>query len=356
MTDWVAELKRLRAAAVPAVLVTVAGVRGSAPREVGAKMIVTAHAASGTIGGGELEYQCTQLAVRLLGDPAGERGFLRRFPLGSNCGQCCGGVVDVLFERMAAAGGWFEQLLAHWEERRPVVLVTTLDGGGRPHRQLVSADDRQGEASAAIRARARQLLARPAAAERIDTPGRGAPFLLIDAVADSGFDIAVFGAGHVGSAVVQVLAGLDCTLYWIDSRRDIFPARVPPQVRCVATADPAAQVAALPRRAFCLVMTHSHALDQAICARILARGDFACCGLIGSAAKRRRFVQRLRRQGLSATQVERLTCPIGIAGIAGKEPAAIAIAAAADILRRRERQLAAAGGAAAGVHSLHRRQ
>jgi len=103
-------------------------------------------------------------------------------------------------------------------------------------------------------------------------------------------------------------------------------------------------------------MTHSHALDQAICARILARGDFACCGLIGSAAKRRRFVQRLRRQGLSATQVERLTCPIGIAGIAGKEPAAIAIAAAADILRRRERQLAAAGGAAAGVHSLHRRQ
>ena len=93
MNEWIDELADLAAAGEPAVLVTVAGIRGSAPREIGAKMIVTAAASIGTIGGGQLEYQSTRVAVGMLDD---ERTSLRSFPLGSSMGQCCGGVVDVL--------------------------------------------------------------------------------------------------------------------------------------------------------------------------------------------------------------------------------------------------------------------
>ena len=97
MNEWIDELSDLAAAGEPAVLVTVAGIRGSAPRETGAKMIVTARETIGTIGGGQLEHQCTRIAVdRLDGDESPE---LRRFPLGSSMGQCCGGVVDVLIWR-----------------------------------------------------------------------------------------------------------------------------------------------------------------------------------------------------------------------------------------------------------------
>ncbi|MDZ7768727.1 MAG: xanthine dehydrogenase accessory protein XdhC [Woeseiaceae bacterium] len=193
------------------------------------------------------------------------------------------------------------------------------------------------------------LLARAPAA-RIDTPGRSQDFLLIEPYADSGFDIAVFGAGHVGSAVVHVMSGLNCNVRWIDSRRRIFPAHPPGNVQLIESPDPAQEVAALPRQTFVLIMTHSHAIDLAICAAVLARRDFAYCGLIGSLSKRRRFEKRLRVQAFSDTELKRLSCPIGVSGIRAKQPAAIAIAVAADILRRRERLQSATG--TARVHTL----
>ncbi|MDZ7768728.1 MAG: XdhC family protein [Woeseiaceae bacterium] len=122
MTDWLPELDRLQRGGGTAVLVTVAGVRGSAPREVGASMLVMEAEASGTVGGGELEYQCLKIAARLLGVDADDAGFLRRFPLGPNCGQCCGGVVDVLFERVTTGTRWTRELLGHWRSREAVAL------------------------------------------------------------------------------------------------------------------------------------------------------------------------------------------------------------------------------------------
>ena len=95
MNEWIDELNDLVAAGESAVLVTVAGIRGSAPREIGAKMIVTATETIGTIGGGQLEYQSTRIAVGMLDD---DQLALRSFPLGSAMGQCCGGVVEILFE------------------------------------------------------------------------------------------------------------------------------------------------------------------------------------------------------------------------------------------------------------------
>ena len=118
MNEWIDELSDLTAAGERVVLVTVAGIRGSAPREVGAKMIVTEDATVGTIGGGQLEFQCTRLACDMLGDD--ETSSLRKFPLGTSMGQCCGGVVDILFEPIAhRLPGWLQDLRAlHGQRER----------------------------------------------------------------------------------------------------------------------------------------------------------------------------------------------------------------------------------------------
>ena len=111
-----------------------------------------------------------------------------------------------------------------------------------------------------------------------------------------------------------------------------------------AAQDPVAQVSALPPDAYCLVMTHSHELDQNLCEALLRRGDFAWLGLIGSATKQRRFMQRFKEKGLTQAQLARLTCPIGIPDIQSKQPGAIAVSVAAQLLQLREaRQTAAAG-------------
>ena len=176
-----------------------------------------------------------------------------------------------------------------------------------------------------------------------------------ETIVGTNFNIAVFGAGHVGSAVVQSLANLDCNIRWIDSRRNIF-RRVPGNVRTIETAEPALEVAAMPPGSCYLVMTHSHAMDFEICDRILNRCDATYCGLIGSTSKRRRFENRYLSQGMSPDVLGQLVCPIGIDGISGKKPAEIALAAAADVLRAYER--ATAGYEAqlpANVHPLARR-
>ena len=148
-------------------------------------------------------------------------------------------------------------------------------------------------------------------------------------------NIAVFGAGHVGSAVVAALSRLDCNIRWVDSRRNIF-RKVPENVRAIESADPALEVAAMPPGSYYLVMTHGHALDFDICDRILRRGDARYCGLIGSITKRRRFEKRYRQQGMVEAMIADLVCPIGVDGITGKKPAEIAVSVAADILRLHE--------------------
>lgn len=145
--------------------------------------------------------------------------------------------------------------------------------------------------------------------------------------------VALFGAGHVGRALVRLLGDLPLRVTWIDSRPDAFPLGSPGNVASVFAADPAAQVALLPAGTLVLVMTHDHQIDFSIVAAALARDDFAGVGLIGSATKRARFVRRLGLQRLEAAAIGRLICPIGIPGIGGKLPAEIAIAVAAQILQ-----------------------
>jgi xanthine dehydrogenase accessory factor len=164
--------------------------------------------------------------------------------------------------------------------------------------------------------------------------------VLLDPLYPCDWHIVLFGAGHVGQALVRTLADLPCRITWVDTRDMQFPTTTPSQVTTIATDTPEAEVDAAPAGATFLVMTHSHALDQSLTERILRRGDFAWFGLIGSKTKRRQFEHRLRARGLSAQQLEAMTCPIGVDGIEDKLPAAIAIAVAAQVLQVREAQAA----------------
>lgn len=328
MNEWIAELADLTAAGERAVMVTVAGIRGSSPREVGAKMLVSRSATFGTIGGGQLEYQCSRIAFDLLDEDEGPRR--RKFPLGSSMGQCCGGVVDILFEPVASVlPAWLQDLRALHGQRQAVALATRANGP--PEKIVITADSVFGSSAADP-----QLLATARTALQAGRIEQQADDWFLELVIRSDLDIAVFGAGHVGTAVIRSLSALDCNIRWIDSRRNIFRS-TPANVRPIETAEPAMEVAAMPASSCYLVMTHSHAIDYEICARILQRGDAAYCGLIGSVSKRRRFEKRLRAQGFAENAIASLVCPIGVAGISGKKPAEIAVAASAEVLQAYER-------------------
>lgn len=163
----------------------------------------------------------------------------------------------------------------------------------------------------------------------------GAVEMLFEPFLEDRAQVVLFGAGHVGRAVAALLATLDMNVAWIDPRDGQFPDDLPDGVAATVDDDPAALVAKAPAGAMFLVMTHSHDLDEAIASAVLARGDFAYCGLIGSATKAARFRTRFARGGLTDAQIARLTCPIGIDGLHGKAPAEIAVAVAAQLLQVR---------------------
>jgi xanthine dehydrogenase accessory factor len=154
--------------------------------------------------------------------------------------------------------------------------------------------------------------------------------VLFEPMRPAGGHVALFGAGHVGRALVRLLGDLPGRVTWIDSRPDAFPDAVPANVRCRVTEDPAGEIAALPAGTMVLVMTHDHQIDFEIIATALRRDDFLGIGLIGSATKRARFVSRLGRLGLDTS---RMICPIGVPGVESKLPAAIAVGVAAQILQ-----------------------
>lgn len=152
------------------------------------------------------------------------------------------------------------------------------------------------------------------------------------------FHLQLYGAGHVGRAIVRVLATLPCRVQWIDERDSEFPADWPhgwaPQVERVCVDAVEAEVASAPPGASYLVLTHRHDLDLRITEAILKRGDFRYFGLIGSKTKRERFIHRLQAQGIAQAAIDRMTCPIGVPGIAGKAPEVIAVAVVAQLLQQ----------------------
>lgn len=340
MNEWVHSLQLCGESGHDAVLVAVLSGKGSTPRDAGAKMVVTDDAVHGTIGGGELEYRALDIARQLLRSDCDRQ--TQRFPLGASLGQICGGAANLAFERVPAGAEWVSVLARRHAAGKPSVLVTssTPDDTGC---LIVGGDSVWGSLGggpleAHATALAREMLARDDSGPQIVTLD-GHSEVVLEAVRPVDFEIALFGAGHVGRALTRVLGTLACRVAWIDARVDEFPREIAVNVHKIVTEAPLEEVRKCRPGTFFLVLTHSHALDFELVEAILKRGDFAYCGMIGSATKRRTFENGLIKKGAPAAALARFTCPIGIEGLKGKEPATIAIAVAAQLLELRERAL-----------------
>lgn len=172
--------------------------------------------------------------------------------------------------------------------------------------------------------------------ERIDAMGRVVIGRRSTPVPHYGpMHVVLFGAGHVGHALVTLLGMLPCVVQWVDERDELFPDEVPPNVQVEATDTPAAIVDEAPPGAYFIVMTHNHALDFELSLRIMQRRDFAWFGLIGSKTKRVKFERRLIERGVAAGHMSEMTCPIGVTGIVDKAPSSIAVAVAAQLMQMR---------------------
>ena len=294
----------------PCLWVSVARARGSVPREEGAGMVVTATTANGTIGGGHLELKAIALAREWLRLGKTE-AMQRHYPLGPALGQCCGGAVDLLFRPVTAHERCWVEALARAEQEGGDVVLSTRPDTTSPHTTLNAVN-----AVNALRA-----------SNTIVTHHSFNPW-----------HIWIFGAGHVGKALVQVLATLPCHITWVDSRDAEFPSAVPRNVAMLPGDHPADEVAHIAPGADVLVLTHSHALDLDIVMQLVRRDDLGYVGLIGSDTKAALFRKRLTARGLDAGRV---TCPIGLpaglpaAGPKNKHPGAIAVSVATDLLARR---------------------
>ncbi len=285
------------------VRVVVAEIAGSVPREVGASMLVWEDGQSGTIGGGALEFEAAKRARSIANDRTD------RVPLGPAMGQCCGGAVTLVSEI--------------FDTRRLNDIADThflRSLGGSPDVPLA-------------------IQRRLAEARNSGTP---VPTMfqsgwLVEPVATATRQVWIFGAGHVGRAIVSVLHPLTgFELTWIDTAADRFPETIPHGVTRLIAENPADLMKFAPAEAEHLILTYSHALDLELCHRLLSHG-FRAAGLIGSRTKWARFRSRLRQLGHDEAQITRIRCPIGQPHL-GKEPQAIAIGVAAELISQQQAQ------------------
>lgn len=353
MNRWIEELAHRIDTGQRVVLVTVATTRGSTPRAAGAHMVVGLQDSAGSIGGGQLELRAIEHARQMLADDARHTALLR-FPLGASVGQCCGGVVQLAFEPIdGCAHDWIHTARLHAAANTPWGRIVAIgaDNAAMQTRvfdatQFDTADGRARLIAAfndrAVAERAASVLAGHAnGATLAGARPDGSADWLIDVTVPPELHVVMFGAGHVGRALAEVLARLPVRLTWVDTRDDSFPPTLPSGIDVRCTDTPLSEVGAAPAAAVFLVLTHSHALDLELVRAILDRGDFRYCGMIGSHAKRDNFEQRLRARGYTDTAIARLNCPIGAPGIIGKEPEIIAIAVAAELLQLRGASFAA---------------
>lgn len=263
-------------------LVSVIETQGSSPRETGARMIVTPEGFHGTIGGGTLEWKALAAAQSLLGKPRAVKKVNQS--LGPDLGQCCGGRVKLAIE--------------------------SFDRGNLAEVKALAAREAQGP---------------------FEISGRIPGLDITEQFGEERRRVYVFGAGHVGRALVLALAPLPFDVIWADPRPDAFPGAAPSNATLVH-GDPLRVMADVPAASLAFILSHSHALDLQLADAALRNPAFAHVGVIGSATKRARFEKRLREAGVDDARVAAMICPIGIGGIRSKLPAAIAVSAAAQLI------------------------
>ncbi len=159
--------------------------------------------------------------------------------------------------------------------------------------------------------------------------------VLFECFAAVGVNIMLFGAGHVGKALLPILTQLPCQITWVDSRATQFPDNIAHyhNVHKVVSEEPMLEVASMPKNSYFVVMTHNHQMDFDISQAILKRGDFSYLGLIASDTKWRRFQQRYKHRDIDPQQVARMNCPIGLEQVGGKLPMEVAVSVAAEIIK-----------------------
>ena len=267
-------------------LVSVAEAKGSVPREAGAIMLVYNSHIDGSIGGGELEFQ----AIKTAREDRSEKAFLREvrtYPLGPALGQCCGGHVKLMFE-------WYGP-----DSQSVLAQLAAQDQGYSLH-----PTNSQDIPVVAIEP-SEEMLSLPLSVQK-------QPVFL-------------YGAGHVGRAVVEIARHLPCQIYWVDTDDDRYPEDIAEEVTKLLANKPETIAQHAPGDAIHLIMTYSHQVDFKIVMAVLSCGNFARCGLIGSETKASRFRKRLRDAGVNSDAIERLSCPIGLPEITGKKPLQVAI-------------------------------
>ena len=293
--------------------------KGSTPRDVGAAMEVSQDDLTGTIGGGALEHEAIACARKLLGHTDWHRET-KAYPLGPSLGQCCGGYTRLMFEVMPASA---------FEDVDSGLILRPLESGAAP---LIIQDrhSRQDDWPLVLARVVQDMLS----GARVPAPLLIADAWYVEPVRPIRNTLFLYGAGHVGRAVVSAMTGLPFDIMWVDTSADRFPDNIPDHVTAIPATDPATIARHAPDNAWHMVMTYSHTLDLAICQSVLDRDQFSYLGVIGSKTKRERFTRRLSDSGLSHSVVIKMTCPIGLHGLEGKEPAVIAISIAADLLQR----------------------
>lgn len=281
------------------VRLVVAAVQGSTPRGAGAAMLIWQDGQSGTIGGGRLELDAVRQARMLLTGG----NWLRRFALGPDLGQCCGGRVTLLAECYDAKS------VASLGQKSILRQVTgSSEIPGQINYQLNFAQKNNLKVNISL----------------IDG-------WMLEPVLQPERQIWVYGAGHVGRAIVDVLAPLqEFEIHWIDVSEDRFPASLPTNVKMLVSANPADVVRFAPKDAEHLILTYSHDHDLEICHQLLGHG-FESAGLIGSETKWARFRGRLAKLGHSSARISQICCPIGEPRL-GKQPQAIAVGVVAGLL------------------------
>jgi len=278
------------------VRVLVSGARGSVPRGPGAVMLVWQDGQSGTIGGGALEYRATEIARKMLVD--GVPVMQRSEALGPAIDQCCGGRVDLVFEKFS---------MANLPQTGTEIFLRPVDkNAAKTMPQTVE--------------------------QPITCPIMIAGWLAETLQAPT-TPIWIFGAGHVGRATAMMLAPLsDFSVTLIDNAASRMPADLGENITLLTAPEMAGLVQHAPPNARHFVMTKSHRCDLEICHALLGHG-FAAAGLIGSKTKWARFRAGLQKMGHSVDQIGRISCPIGTPAL-GKEPQAIAVGIVYGLLHR----------------------
>jgi xanthine dehydrogenase accessory factor len=160
----------------------------------------------------------------------------------------------------------------------------------------------------------------------------GTTTVLFESFKGCDFNIMLFGAGHVGTALAGILQQLPCKISWVDNRESLHPSTLAGNINTIFSEQPADEVADMPTGSYFLIMTHNHQLDFEILEAVLKRDDAKYVGLIGSDTKWQRFKLRLDHKGHSSAFYEQVHCPVGLDAVPGKRPIEVAVSVAGELI------------------------